>query len=110
MQTESKLDCPTLTRSAYHIQLIRLRLITRGVRIPIRLTLMTEAEQLTTAARWMASYEPEATMSMPSAITTSQSLPFYNALARNYTSFDRYFCSILAGTFPQPHVPACSSN
>jgi phospholipase C len=28
------------------------------------------------------------------------SLPFYNALARNYTSFDRYFCSILAGTFP----------
>ena len=28
------------------------------------------------------------------------SLPFYNALARNYTTFDRYFCSILAGTFP----------
>jgi len=28
------------------------------------------------------------------------SLPFYNSLARNYTSFDRYFCSILAGTFP----------
>jgi phospholipase C len=29
-----------------------------------------------------------------------QSLPFYNALARNYTSFDRYFCSILSSTFP----------
>ena len=28
------------------------------------------------------------------------SLPFYNSLARNYTSFDRYFCSTLAGTFP----------
>ena len=27
-------------------------------------------------------------------------LPFYNALARNYTSFDRYFCSILSSTFP----------
>ena len=29
-----------------------------------------------------------------------QDLPFYNALARNYTSFDRYFCSILSSTFP----------
>ena len=28
------------------------------------------------------------------------SLPFYNALARNYTAFDRYFCSILGPTFP----------
>lgn len=27
-------------------------------------------------------------------------LPFYNSLARNYTSFDRYFCSILSSTFP----------
>ncbi len=26
--------------------------------------------------------------------------PFYNALARNYTTLDRYFCSILAPTFP----------
>src|SRR4051812_13630858 len=29
-----------------------------------------------------------------------QDLPFYNALARNYTSFDRYFCSIMSSTFP----------
>jgi len=29
-----------------------------------------------------------------------QDLPFYSALARNYTSFDRYFCSILSSTFP----------
>ena len=29
-----------------------------------------------------------------------QDLPFYNALARNYTSFDQYFCSILSSTFP----------
>ena len=27
-------------------------------------------------------------------------LPFYSALARNYTSFDHYFCSILGPTFP----------
>jgi len=26
--------------------------------------------------------------------------PFYNALVRNYTAFDRYFCSILGPTFP----------
>ena len=26
--------------------------------------------------------------------------PFYNSLARNYTAFDRYFCSILGPTFP----------
>lgn len=26
--------------------------------------------------------------------------PFYNALARNYTTLDRYFCSILGPTFP----------
>ena len=26
--------------------------------------------------------------------------PFYNALARNYTALDRYFCSILGPTFP----------
>ncbi|HVH89413.1 MAG TPA: alkaline phosphatase family protein [Terriglobales bacterium] len=31
---------------------------------------------------------------------SEQDLPFYNALARNYTSFDRYFCSILSSTFP----------
>ncbi len=29
-----------------------------------------------------------------------QDLPFYSALARNYTSFDQYFCSILSSTFP----------
>lgn len=28
------------------------------------------------------------------------SLPFYNALARNYSAFDHYFCSILGPTFP----------
>jgi phospholipase C len=27
-------------------------------------------------------------------------LPFYGALARNYTALDRYFCSILGPTFP----------
>ncbi len=27
-------------------------------------------------------------------------MPFYSALARNYTAMDRYFCSILAPTFP----------
>jgi phospholipase C len=27
-------------------------------------------------------------------------LPFYSALARSYTSFDHYFCSILGPTFP----------
>ncbi|HXW12896.1 MAG TPA: alkaline phosphatase family protein [Terriglobia bacterium] len=29
-----------------------------------------------------------------------EDLPFYSALARNYTAMDRYFCSILAPTFP----------
>ena len=29
-----------------------------------------------------------------------QDLPFFNALARNYTTLDRYFCSILGPTFP----------
>lgn len=29
-----------------------------------------------------------------------QDLPFYSQLARNYTTLDRYFCSILGPTFP----------
>jgi phospholipase C len=31
---------------------------------------------------------------------TEQDLPFFSALARHYTTFDRYFCSFLGPTFP----------
>src|SRR5205085_10590449 len=64
--------------------------------------------------RSVSSHHPPSTTSSPLSYTTlfrsnddyaigfyvEEDLPFYGALARNFTTLDRSFCSILGPTFP----------
>ena len=61
---------------------------------------MWEGAANTMTAGWMGGCAPRTNDTFSIGYYEEADLPFFSALARNYTTLDNYFASILGPTFP----------